>query len=122
MGAVLVATLFGTVIFFRKKGRSIADVALSFWWISWFGIIGGFLFVGASEFRRELSQGGAASHFCLTLLIIVTLLWIMFFVADSKVKNREPAVVNLLTVMGTILAVFTILGIFFFIAIAPRVR
>jgi hypothetical protein len=102
----------------REKIRSFAGL----WWISWFGIWGGFLFVGGSEYKRELAQGGAASHFSVTLLTVVTLSWITFFIADAKLRAGERAVVNLLTVMGTLLAIFTLLGIVFFISIAPRIH
>jgi drug/metabolite transporter (DMT)-like permease len=92
------------------------------WWISWFGIIGGFFLVGGWEYKRELDQGGATSHFSLALLILITLSWSAFFVVDGRAQGREPAVVNVLTVMGTLLAIFTLLGIFYFTKIAPRVR
>lgn len=82
---------------------------------------GSFL-VGGWEYKREFDQGGAASHFSLALLIIIALSWSAFFVVDGKARNRERVVVNLLTVMGTLLAIFTLLGIFFFVQIAARVR
>jgi drug/metabolite transporter (DMT)-like permease len=92
------------------------------WWISWFGIIGGFFLVGGWEYKREFDQGGAASHFSLALLIIIALSWSALFLVDGKCRKREPVVVKLLTVMGTLLAIFTLLGIFFFVQVAPRVR
>ena len=95
------------------------DVLLSFWWISWFGILGGFIFVGGQEFGLEISNGGVASPFSLTLLTVIPLSWIVFFVADSKFKERRPVVP--LTTVGTILAILTILGIFYFLNVANRV-
>ena len=97
---------------------------LGLWWISWFGIIGGFFMVGIGEYRHESS---AASHFSITLMIVTALLWIVFFIVDDKARRRingeaiTTKVVDLLTMTGTFLAVFTLLGIGFFVVIAPRV-
>jgi drug/metabolite transporter (DMT)-like permease len=101
-----------------EKIRSLSGL----WWISWFGIIGGFFLVGGGEYKREFDQGGAASPFSLVLLVVITLSWSVFFVVDARARNREPMVVTLLTVMGTLLAIFTLLGIFFFVQVAPRIR
>jgi hypothetical protein len=98
---------------------------LGLWWISWFGILGGFLMVGVGEYRHETSP---ASHFSLFLMIVVSLLWVLFFVADAKARRRVDGeengrlVVDLLTLMGTFLAIFTVLGIVFLVFISPRVR
>jgi hypothetical protein len=60
-------------------------------------------------------------------MIVTILLWIAFFIADDRARKRidgEPSltvVVDLLTLTGTFLAVFTLLGIGFFLVIAPRV-
>ncbi len=97
---------------------------LGLWWISWFGIIGGFLMVGIGEYKHE---SPAASHFSITLMIVTILLWIVFFIADNRARKRidgersTTVVVDLLTLTGTFLAVFTLLGIGFFVVIAPRV-
>jgi hypothetical protein len=94
------------------------------WWIGWFGIIGGFLMVGIGEYRHEST---AASHFSIILMTVTVLLWIVFFVADDRARKRingeanATVVVDLLTITGTFLAVFTLLGIGFFVVIAPRV-
>ena len=101
--------------------RSLKGTVLSIWWISWFGFIGAFLFIGGGECKRELAERAAASQFSVTLLIATMLSWMVFFLADKRAPNREKAVVNLLTTMGTVLAVFTALGIFFFVDIAPRI-
>lgn len=102
----------------REQIRSLSGL----WWISWFGIIGGFFIVGVGECKREFDDGSAASHFSLALLTIIGFSWSAFFVVDGKARKREPAVVDVLTAMGTLLAIFTLLGIFFFVQIAPRVR
>ena len=97
---------------------------LGLWWVSWFGIIGGFLMVSISGYRHE---SPAASHFSITLMIVTVLLWIVFFIADDKARKRiygeenTAVVVHLLTLTGTFLAVFTLLGVGFFVFIAPRV-
>jgi len=60
-------------------------------------------------------------------MIVTVLLWIVFFVVDDKARKRINAaenatvVVDLLTITGTVLAVFPLLGIGFFVVIAPRV-
>jgi len=108
--------------------RSFREHLLGLWWISWFGIIGAFFFIGGSEYRRELSQGGAASHFSLMLIIITSISWILFYAVEAKARKRvdgeknKQVVVDLLTVLGSLLAMFTVLGIFYFADIAPRVR
>ena len=104
----------------ETKMTPLTDLLLSLWRLSWFGILGGFLFVGIAEFRHEIPRGGAVAHFTIALLIIVTLSWIAFFVAQSQVRTREPIVVRLLTLMGTLLALFTLLGVYFFVIIASR--
>ena len=95
------------------------DVLRSLWWLSWFGILGGFLFVGIAEFRH-VPKGSVVSHYILSLLVIVTLSWIAFFTVDSQMRTRDPLIVRLLTLTGTFLAVFTLLGIYFFVTIASR--
>lgn len=99
---------------------SFTDLLLSLWRLSWFGIFGGFLFVGIAEFRHEIPRGGAVAHFTVALLAIVTLSWIAFFVARLQVRSREPMIEHLQTLTGTFLAVFTLLGIYFFVIIASR--
>ncbi|SRR5260370_24234613 len=107
--------------------KSLTGAVLWIWWISWLGIIGAFLWVGVFEYRTALSLRHGASSFCLSLLLVTSLMWTIFFLADDKVrkkidgeKNRQ-VVVTLLTLAGSILAVFTLLGILFFIYIAPRI-
>ena len=98
---------------------------LGTWWICWFGIIGGFLMVGVGEFRYQSASG---SHFSLALIIVTMAAWLIFFVADDKIRKRidgeenRAAVVDLLSLTGTLLAAFTLLGIGFFVSIAPRLR
>ena len=108
--------------------KSFNGVLLGIWWISWFGIIGAFLWVGVFEYRVILSLRHGPSSFCLRLLLITSLMWVTFFVVDDKARKRvdgdknRQVVVALLTFAGTILAVFTLLGIFFFSYIAPRLQ
>ena len=53
-------------------------------------------------------------------MIVTVLLWIVFFIADDKARKRidgggnTAVVVDLLTLTGTFLAVFTLLGVGFF--------
>jgi len=95
------------------------DTMLGVWWVSWLGIIGGFLFVGVSEVKIKLSRG-AISRPSLILLMAIPALWICFFIADSKVIKRTPTVVRMLTVAGTLLAALTLVGTWFFVANAGR--
>ena len=99
--------------------RTLANLFLSVWWVCWFGIIGGFLCVAVPQVKFELSRG-AVSRPSIAILVAVPLSWICFFIADSKAKERTPKVVKLLTVAGTLLAAFTVLGIWFFVANAAR--
>ncbi len=93
---------------------------VGFWWISWFGILGGFFMVGVGEYRHE---SPTARYFSLILMIVIGFFWVIFFVADTRFDGgeRTKSVVDLLTLMGTFLAVFSLLGIGFFVVIAPRV-
>jgi hypothetical protein len=104
-----------------QKRTSLVDLLLSVWWVSWLGIIGGFLCVGISEVKIEFSRG-AVSRPSLALLVAVPLSWICSFIADSKANERTPKIVKLLTVAGTSPAAFTLIGIWFFIANAARAR
>lgn len=101
---------------------SFTDLLLSLWRLSWFGILGGFLFVGVAEFRHVSPRGGAVGHFTIALLIVITLSWIAFFAAHSRVRTRDPLIVRLLTLTGSFLAVFTLLGIYFFVVIASQLQ
>ena len=80
--------------------------------------------VGIGECSHE---SPAASHFSITLMIVTVLMWIVFFIADDRARKRingeanATVVVDLLTMTGIFLAVFTLLGIGFFVVIAPRV-
>lgn len=80
--------------------------------------------VGVGEFRYESTT---ASHFSLALMIVTIAAWLVFFVADGKIRKRidgeenRAAMLDLLTLMGTLLAVFTLLGTGFFV-IAPRLK
>lgn len=106
----------------QKKPGTVGEVLFGVWWISWFGIIGGFLLAGVEEYRRELSQGGAAAPFSLTLVIVVVLSWVVFYIATSKFEEQWPRVWRLFTAVGSILAVITLLGIYFFVYVAPSMR
>ena len=81
--------------------------------------------VGVFDFRHESTK---ASHFSLALMMVTIGAWIVFFVADSKIRKRIDgeetwaAMVDLLTLTGTPVAVFTLLGIGFFVYIAPNIR
>lgn len=98
-----------------QRRTSLRNLLLSAWWVGWLGIIGGFLFVAVSEVKFEFSRG-AVSRPSLALLVVIPLSWTCFFVADSKAKDRRPRVVKLLMAAGSSLAVFTLLGIWFFVA------
>ena len=102
--------------------RILRSDLISLWWVSWFGIFGGFLSVGCWECKRELDQAGAALPFSIGLLLFIVIAWAAFLVADSKTAKPEPQHVNLLTLMGSLNASFTLIGILFFVYIAPRVR
>ena len=102
-------------------------IVLWIWAMSWFGLIAGFLFVGFWEYRIELSHG-KPSLFSPALLATTIVLWIAFFVCDDKARSdcREKkswkSVVLLSTMAGSILAVYTILGIGFFAFVAPTLH
>lgn len=81
--------------------------------------------VGVFDFRHESTK---ASHFSGALMMVTIGAWVVFFVADSKVRKRIDgeenmvAMIDLLTLTGTLLAVFTLLGIGFFVFVAPYLR
>ena len=109
--------------------RSLNSHLLGIWWITWFGILGAFLFVAVAEHSyMSSSRGASASRYSVTLVIVTILLWALFYFADARVRRKvkeeesRSVVVGLLTLTGTCLAIFTLLGIFFFIYVAPRLR
>jgi hypothetical protein len=107
---------------------SLTTLLRSVWWITWLIIITAFFCVGGMEYWYEFSQGGVSAYFSLTLLIVDGLAWILFFVVDALAREKvegeknKQLVVSLLTTTGTVLAIFTLLGTFFFRYIAPRVH
>jgi hypothetical protein len=98
------------------------------WWISWFGIIAGFVLVGVWEYRIILPKAGTSSRFSLSLLVVTIVLWVVFYVVGEKTRAKAEGAKNyqvatdLLTMAGTFLAIVTIMGILFFSYIAPRVQ
>jgi hypothetical protein len=81
--------------------------------------------IGAFDLRHESTK---ASHFSLALMTVTTGAWIVFFIADSKIRKRIDgernwaAMVDLLTLTGTLLAAFTLLGIGFVVYVAHHFR
>jgi hypothetical protein len=61
-------------------------------------------------------------------LIVTSILWVVFYAVEAKARARvdgaknERVVVDLPTMTGTFLTIVTLMGIFFFIYIAPRVQ
>jgi hypothetical protein len=98
---------------------------LSVWWISWFGIISAFLLVGYE--LLSFIQGRAA-YSSILLLTATVLLWILFYIVTENLRAKIPRDRNwhastlLSTLAGTILAIFTLLGIAFFIYVAPHIH
>jgi hypothetical protein len=77
-----------------------------------------------SALARTGTSPTVASRFSITLMLVTLC---SFFIADHHARKRidgeanRRVVVDLLTLTGTFLAVFTLLGIGFFVVIAPRV-
>jgi len=74
------------------------------------------------------SQSSLIRGFSLILLGVTTTLWVVFYTVNETIRRRvtgeqnQRAVVDLLTLAGTFLAVFTLIGTFFFVYVAPRLR
>jgi hypothetical protein len=104
------------------------ETLLSLWWISWFGIIGGFLWVGVWEYRIISPQRGVSPRFSLTLLIVTSLLWVVFYAVEAKARARVDGAKKQAgscrpTHTGrNVSCNITLMGILFFIYIAPRVQ
>jgi hypothetical protein len=94
--------------------RKWLNTLLGIWWVSWLGIIGGFLQVAVLEVQIEFSHGRPSLRSLLLLLTVPTL-WVCFFFVDSRAKDRTPTVVKLLTIAGSSLAALTLLCIWLFI-------
>lgn len=106
-----------------SSGNSQASGRLpGLWWISWFGVIAAFLYIAGIECRREFSAGSPALVFSTAAVIAVLASWTAFFLSESRAPRRDASVANLLTAMGTIIAGMSLLLIFYFVAIAPRVQ
>jgi len=114
--------------FLPTKLEKMTGRFLGIWWISWFGIIGGFLFVGFSECKLLSAIGGRAAHFSIVLFTATVLSWVLFFVVTEKLTVRITRDRNwhsytlLSTFAGSVLAIFTLLGIAFFIYVAPHIH
>jgi hypothetical protein len=110
----------------RSTLEKAKGILLGLWWVSWLGIIAGFLLVGVQEYRLSSAQGGASSRFSLALLIVTALLWVVFYVVDAKtprwVGGARNDHVDLLTLAGTFLAIISLMGIWFFVYIAARIK
>src|ERR1700677_786980 len=97
------------------------DILVGLWWISWFGIIGGFLMVGVWVYRNISPPGSALRLFCLALLIVTILMWGVFYAVEEKARAKvdgvrnDQVVVHLLTMTGTFLAIISLMEILFFI-------
>jgi hypothetical protein len=104
------------------------DGLLWVWFMCWWGIFGGFLGVGFSGYSDLTPGERRPSQFSLALLIITTFLWVILFVADGKIRagiegrKSRHAFGSYFMLTGTILAIFTLLGIFFLVYIAPRIQ
>jgi hypothetical protein len=107
------------------KREKIAGSLLGAWWISWIGIISGFLLVG---YELLSFAHGRAAYSSILLLTATVLLWILFYVVTEKLGAKMPRDKNwhaftlVSTLAGTILAVFTLLGIVFFLYVAPYIH
>jgi hypothetical protein len=106
----------------NRKTRGIKDTILGIWWIAWFGIIGGFLFVSGAELWREFAQRAAVTQFSSVLFVVIVLSWVAFYIATSRFGQQWTLVWRLFTAAGSILAIITIVAIYFFITVAPRVQ
>jgi hypothetical protein len=106
--------------------EKIKDVLLWLWVMSWFAFIGAFVWVGIWEYRIAQSAGGRVTNSCLVLMSTTIFLWVLFFVVDHKARSGAYGekswkdLVRLSTLAGTILAIYTLLGVLFFVYIAPR--
>jgi hypothetical protein len=60
--------------------------------------------------------------------VVTSLLWVLFFAVENKARDwvdgakHRQVVAELLKLTGTVLAVFTLLGIFYFLYVTPRVQ
>ena len=107
------------------NSERITGILFGVWWISWFGIIGAFLLVGYEVL--SFIQGRAA-YASILLLTSTVLSWTLFYIVTEKLTAKIPRDRNwrastlLSTLAGTILAIFTLLGIAFFIYVAPHIH
>jgi hypothetical protein len=123
-GSGLCAKCYG-VGFDPTKGERIAGALLGLWWISWFGVISAFLLVG---YELLSFVDGRAAYSSILLFAVTVFLWIMFYIVTEKLGAKMPrdrnwhAFTLVSTLAGTILAIFTLLGIAFFVYAAPHIH
>jgi len=104
------------------------DILWWVWFVSWFGIIPSFFIFGVWTTWYISPQRRGTSGFSLTVMIVTGLLWVLFFAIDNKARDKvdgrknKQVVGEITSVIGTVLAIFTLLGIFFFVYIAPRIQ
>jgi hypothetical protein len=108
--------------------EKVSDIFLSVWFLCWLGIIMGFIFLFFSEYRTVSSISSAGAHFSLALFVTTALLWVLYFACDHKARAKVESTADwksltLLSILaGSILAIYTLMGIAFFVFVAPRVR
>lgn len=106
----------------RARSRSLARIIVWVWWVSWFVIFGGFLWIGAAECRIQIAPRAPEAYISTALLVLIAVSWVVFDITDNRVKDRNPVAVRLLITMGSILTVLTIWAIAFFLALAPKLQ
>jgi hypothetical protein len=97
------------------------------WVMSWFAFTGhsfGWEF-GSTE---SLYPQSRVSNVCLMLISTTIVLWVLFFAVDHNARSNArgektwKSLVQLSTLAGTILAIYTLLGVVFFVHVAPQLH
>jgi len=110
------------------RHESLRGRVVSLWWISWFGIIAGFISASVMQIRIAWLSGPGIPYFSILILIVTLALWLAFYVVEEKSGAKIPvdrwwqSHVWPRTLVGTILAALTLAETFLLVYFMPSIR
>jgi hypothetical protein len=105
------------------------DALLWAWHMSIFAVMPMFAILGIQEYTILSDSASTVSRYCLLLIVLTLILWIVFFrldyVAAKQKWNADKVwdrIAKTRTLAVSVLLVHTLLGFLFFVYIVPRTR
>ena len=111
----------------RHSFRFLLEILQRLWFLFWIGSFYGFLAVAWEECWRQFSEKSQAFPFSIAFIFTICVSWIGFLIADSRRDSQIEGVQNkryvyLSFVFGSTISVFTLLGIYFLVSVAPLIH